>query len=274
MQAVPFLASLLCALALAPALARALQRQGWTAPNYRGRRLPRSFGLLIGASALLAGAPLLLADRLAHLGLLAGESAPVALYAGGVLGLGLLDDALAGEDGPRGLRAHAAAALRGRPSTGQLKAAGSLALALFALPRLGLHGERLALAVAVLLLCTHAFNLLDLRPGRAIKAFLALGAALTAAAGGAAPFSLALLSAPVLVAARYDLRERAMLGDAGSSLLGALGGLWIVLALGLPGQLAALALLAAIAAYGELRSISRLIDRTPGLRWLDSLGRS
>jgi UDP-GlcNAc:undecaprenyl-phosphate/decaprenyl-phosphate GlcNAc-1-phosphate transferase len=35
----------------------------------------------------------------------------------------------------------------------------------------------------------------------------------------------------------------------------------------------ALALLALATAYGEFRSISALIDRTPGLRELDSLGR-
>jgi UDP-GlcNAc:undecaprenyl-phosphate GlcNAc-1-phosphate transferase len=35
----------------------------------------------------------------------------------------------------------------------------------------------------------------------------------------------------------------------------------------------ALALLAGITLYGELRSISALIERTPGLRQLDSFGR-
>ena len=39
------------------------------------------------------------------------------------------------------------------------------------------------------------------------------------------------------------------------------------------GQLVALALLAAITLYGELRSISALVERTPGLRELDSWGR-
>ena len=50
--------------------------------------------------------------------------------------------------------------------------------------------------------------------------------------------------------ARYDLRERAMLGDTGANLLGALAGLWLVLTLSGTGQLVALALLAAITLYG------------------------
>ena len=65
--------------------------------------------------------------------------------------------------------------LRGELSTGMLKAAGSLGLALYALSGLGAvsHGRYL-LAVAVLVLSTNLFNLLDLRPGRASKVFVLL----------------------------------------------------------------------------------------------------
>jgi hypothetical protein len=64
-----------------------------------------------------------------------------------------------------------------------------------------------------------------------------------------------------------------MLGDSGASLVGALAGLWLVLTLSGLGQLIALALLLAVTVYGELRSISEFIERTPGLRELDSWGR-
>jgi hypothetical protein len=118
------------------------------------------------------------------------------------------------------------------------------------------------------------FNLLDLRPGRATKAFVLLGAGLSAGAAELRPlWALGLFAAPALVAGVYDLRERAMLGDTGANLLGALAGLWLVLTLSGTGQLVALALLAAITVYGELRSISELVERTPGLRELDSWGR-
>jgi hypothetical protein len=39
------------------------------------------------------------------------------------------------------------------------------------------------------------------------------------------------------------------------------------------GQAIALGAMAVITVYGEFRSISALIERTPGLRQLDSLGR-
>ena len=64
-----------------------------------------------------------------------------------------------------------------------------------------------------------------------------------------------------------------MLGDTGSNVMGALAGLWMVLALGTTGQIVALIVVLAITVYGEFRSLSAFIERTPGLRQLDSLGR-
>ncbi len=164
--------------------------------------------------------------------------------------------------------------LRGEPSTGALKAAGSLGLALFTMSYLELSNGRWLLAAGVLVLATNAFNLLDLRPGRSTKAFVLLGAGLSIGSGEVRPlWSLGLFAGPALVAGVYDLRERAMLGDTGANLLGALAGLWLVLTLSGTGQLVALGLLAAITLYGELRSISALLERVPGLRELDSWGR-
>jgi UDP-GlcNAc:undecaprenyl-phosphate GlcNAc-1-phosphate transferase len=279
MHALPFFIALACAVLLAPALLRALAEAGQVKANYRDRVLPFPFGLLILLAALLALIPLTLLRVLASTDVFHAETLPIVIYALGVLALGLVDDTLGERPHreralPRGWRGHGAALLRGELSTGALKAAGSLGLALFALSRLGLSDGRWLLAVAVLVLATNAFNLLDLRPGRAIKTFVLLGLGLSIGAGGPRQlWSLGLFAAPALVAGLYDVRERAMLGDTGANLLGALGGLWIVLSLSTTGQLIALALLLAMTIYGELRSISGFIERTPGLRQLDSFGR-
>jgi UDP-N-acetylmuramyl pentapeptide phosphotransferase/UDP-N-acetylglucosamine-1-phosphate transferase len=284
MHAVPLLVALVSAVALAPALLRALLDAGCVKPNYRGRELPFPFGVLTLATATFALIPVLLVQRLDSTQLLEPETLPIAVYALGVLALGLVDDTLArdaaGENGqgpaPRGWRGHGAAALRGELSTGALKAVGSLGLALLAMSYrgLGLSDGRWLLAAAVLVLATNAFNLLDLRPGRSTKAFVLLGAGLTIGATDVrALWALGLFAAPALVAGVYDLRERAMIGDTGANLLGAVAGLWLVLTLSGTGQVVALALLVAITLYGELRSISAVIERTPGLRELDSWGR-
>ena len=124
------------------------------------------------------------------------------------------------------------------------------------------------------MLATNLFNLLDLRPGRSVKAFVLLGLGLAVGERDLDPlWALGLFAGAVLALGIWDLRERAMLGDTGSNVIGALAGLWLVLALGTTGQLVAAAVLLAITAYGEFRSLSALIERTPRLRQLDSLGR-
>ena len=66
-----------------------------------------------------------------------------------------------------------------------------------------------------------------------------------------------------------------MLGDTGSNVIGALAGLWLVLTLSTrPARRSRSRSCCAITVYGEFRSISALIERTPRLRQLDSLGRT
>jgi hypothetical protein len=255
-RAAPLIVSFLVAAVLAPGLSRALAGSRLARINHRGRRIAAPLGLVILVSALIT------------LAVLASWSA-LASYPIGVALLGLVDDAGAGA--VHGVRAHLRALLAGRPDSGALKAAGTLILALASARWLGLSGVRAALAAGVLVLAPHAFNLLDLRPGRAVKAFALLAGALLAAGGEL--LALGAFLGPVPVVAFYDLRERGMLGDSGASLLGALAGLWLVTTLGLAGIGFALAALVALTLYGEVRSISVLIARVPLLRALDSMGR-
>jgi UDP-GlcNAc:undecaprenyl-phosphate/decaprenyl-phosphate GlcNAc-1-phosphate transferase len=205
-------------------------------------------------------------------------------YPLGVALLGLIDDLLAGAS--RGWRGHGRALLAGEFSTGALKAVGSLALALYTLQGTGFGegvGEYL-LGVALLVLTTNLFNLLDLRPGRSAKGFLLLGVLLSLVAwhgrfGGLDNDFVPLwivgpLAAPILVVGFYDLKERTMLGDVGANLIGAVAGLWLIYAFDTTGQLIALAIVLALTVYGEFRSLSALIERTPLLRQIDSIGRN
>ncbi len=272
MEALPFFTAMFAAFLIAPAALRALGEGPLARENYRGRLLACPLGVVIMAAALCALIPLAIAQQAAG-GVLRPELGWIAVYVLGAGFVGLADDALA-DRGARGWRGHAAAVLRGQFSTGALKAAGAAGLALYVMARPGAGTARFLLGAAVLVLATNAFNLLDLRPGRAFKAFVILGAGLTLGSADLLPlWAVGLFVGPVLVVGIYDVRELGLLGDTGANAVGALAGAWLVLTLSDAGLAVALLVLAAITAYGEFRSISELVERTPGLRHLDSWGR-
>jgi hypothetical protein len=162
--------------------------------------------------------------------------------------LGLADDLWSGPE--RGFKAH----LRRGRSTGVLK--------LIGIPAVGLLATRRVSGALLVGLTANVLNQLDTRPGRALKVYLA--AALTVDA----PIGLAVLLLP------YDLREMAMLGDAGANALGALLGLKSVERFTGRGRWVAIGALAGLTLFGERTSIGSLIERAPGLSWLDRLGRA
>ena len=252
-------------------------RSGLARANYAGRQVAFPAGAVLVACSLCALAPLAILDDRADLDLLDPDLRRWAIYVLGVAMLGLLDDALgrgAAEDTARGWRGHARAVLSGRFSTGAIKAVGSLALAAYAVSGRGREGIEYVGDLALLLLATNLFNLLDLRPGRVEKVFVALLAGLCIGAWSAQPLELlGIFIGPVVIGAFYTLRERAMLGDTGSNLVGALAGISLLLVLGETERWVALGIVTALTMYGEFRSISAAIESIPPLRWLDSLGR-
>jgi UDP-GlcNAc:undecaprenyl-phosphate/decaprenyl-phosphate GlcNAc-1-phosphate transferase len=278
-QSLPLVVSITIALAAVPTALRELERRGLVRENYRALRVAFPAGLAAVAASLIALGPVAIADHASDGDVWPPIGAPVGivgivLYVLGVAVLGLIDDVIGAGDA-RGWRGHARATVAGGFSPGLLKAAGAAGLALFVLAGSALDTGDYLLAAAVLVLATNFFNLLDLRPGRSLKALALLGVALTIGSMDLDPlWALGLFVGPLIVLLPFDLRERGMLGDTGSNVAGAVAGLWLILTLDTTGQLIALGVIGTATIYGEFRSISRLIDRTPGLRHLDSLGRS
>ena len=269
--------SIALALFMVPAGIRGLSDAGLVRQNYRGLSLAFPLGAVLATTSLIALAPLAFLDDRADVNLLDADLRRWITYLLGVAFLGFLDDALgqgASADTPRGWRGHARALREGRLSTGAIKAIGALALAAYVVSGRGLQAFDYLADVALLILTTNLFNLLDLRPGRAEKGLILLGAGLCVGAWTTEPLQLlGIFVGPVLVGMWFTLRERAMLGDTGSNLIGAIGGVWLLTTLGGDGRLIALGIVAALTIYGELRSISNAIESIPPLRSLDSLGR-
>lgn len=263
-----FLASLVIAVVLYPVVAALLAASGSVRDNYRGRSALYGSGLLF-VLVWLAMQSLI--------GVIGGDpwlrnEASLTVLVLGVGLFGLLDDLL-GDRGALGFRGHFSELARGRLTTGALKAFGTVLLAIPVAVRFSTGAPDTVLNVLLIALSVNAFNLLDLRPGRALKMFFIVGALALVFAGPGSRAEVAIffgISAALLIP---DLREKSMLGDIGSNVLGAVIGFEIMINFVLAGRLLALLVLIGLQAYAEFRSLSTFILRVPVLSWLDRLGR-
>lgn len=240
------------------------------ARNYRGLTLTTGLGVSLAIASLLPGLTALISAAIR------GE--PVSsfertLLLGCLLVFlaGLIDD-LVGH-GPRGIRAHIGAALGGRFTTGMLKIVVILGAAAL-VATVGADREPIRMLAGIVLMSAFAnlWNGLDVAPGRAAK-FFVLGAWITATFALSVDFLLLRMMGATVFLGWLDLRERGMLGDSGSNLLG----------FGLAGSLYGIAstpMLVALAALGvvlnllaETVTLSSIIRSVRPLRWFDALGR-
>jgi hypothetical protein len=232
--------------------------------------------------------------------------AALALAGAGALGFGVADD-LAGSGKRRGLRGHLGALAHGDVTTGAVKLAGIGATGLSSAVLLGGDSADVAVNAGLIAGGANLLNLFDLRPGRAIKVAAGSAAVLLALPapggrppgdppngglaqppippappnGGAArlpmppapPAAVAGVLGAALALLPEDLGERAMLGDAGANALGAMLGAAAAASLPRPARVALLAGIVALTGAAEKISFTKVIERTPPLRWLDMLGR-
>lgn len=243
-------------------------RGTWTRANHRGDELT----LLEGPAAAAAAT----AAALVTPGLAARTRAALATAGLGAAAFGCYDD-LAGSGDRRGFRGHLGALARGEVTSGAVKIGGIGAAGLAAAVLLGGAPVDVLINTGLTAGGANLLNLFDLRPGRAIKVALAGSAALVAGARGtsrgaasrcaAAPAGAALALLP------EDLGERAMLGDAGANALGGMLGAAAAASLSRPARVAVLAGIAGLTAASEVVSFTKVIERTPPLRWADMLGR-
>ena len=275
----------------------------WERTNFHGVTVSLRGGVaMAGASVASAAVASALSDQpRAALGGL------VASLGGGLAGY--IDDVDQGaHDGgkvAKGLKGHLGALAHGQVTTGVIKIAGIGASALAASALVGSKATSVGGKVADLALNTvliagtaNLANLLDLRPGRALKAtvlvatplsYFSCAAAKTPASGAsgapsAKPVSPASpasaqrllasgLNAAAITALVEDLQETTMLGDTGANAAGALLGTSLAAndswKLRLGTTLGVVGLILA----SEKVSFSKVIAANPALNWLDQLWR-
>ncbi len=241
----------------------------WSRTNHRGEPVtllegPAAAAGCVTAAALAPGAP--------------GRARTASVVAGiGTAAFGALDDLMAGRGEPKGFRGHLGALRRGEVTTGAVKLGGIGVTGLVSAAALGGSPADVAVNAGLISGSANLLNLFDLRPGRAIKVAVAVGAALCSvpprpAARGTAQLAAAPAAAAAALAGP-DLGERAMLGDAGANALGSVLGAAAAAGLSRGARIALLAGITGLTAASEVVSFTRVIEKTPPLHRLDMLGR-
>lgn len=235
-----------------------------------------------GSTVNLAGGPALAVSASVTAALGASDARTAAAVATAGLGsgaFGLYDDIVGArpeQKGYKGFRGHLRGLQEGRITGGMAKIAGVGASALLAsamLPskRRGFgRAFDVALGAGVIAGSANLLNLLDLRPGRALKTGLLLSGPLSAGRKGA------MMAGPMGASAALlptDLGEEIMLGDTGANALGAVIGVRVAAGSGRWGRAAVLAIISALTLTSEKVSFTKVIEKTPVLRELDGWGR-
>lgn len=257
--AVAALTALVLTAGALPLVRRAVDRPRLRRTNYRAAGIPRILGVVLVLPVSVAAA-------------FEPAATPVWLAALAFGALGLADD-LFGDRSAGGFRGHLHALVHGKVTTGMIKAAGGAAAGAGAALLAGDQGLWILADGALIAGSANLVNLLDLRPGRAAKAWLA-AAGVVAWTLAPSRTIVAALAAGVGVWLWADLRELGMLGDVGANLLGAvLAATALRSHPGATARLGALALVVALTALSEVVAFSQIIDAVAPLRMVDRLGR-
>lgn len=244
-----------------------LQETGAVRQNYQGIDIPVSAGI---SFPLVAIGVFALYVPLAYF---KSSYYPFLLGITALCFLGFIDDML-GQRDALGFKGHFGALFKGKLTTGGLKALGGGMIAFFLALLQPTGWVDLLVNTMLMALFTNMLNLLDLRPGRAIKGYLLFLIAIIALAGARVDW---LIIAPLLGAVicyfGIDLKARAMMGDAGSNVLGLALGYISVISLTLPYRTGILLFLIILHIYTEKYSLTRTIEKYPWLRAVDNLGR-
>ncbi|MCT4606796.1 MAG: glycosyl transferase [Marinisporobacter sp.] len=236
--------------------------------NYRGENIPVGMGLVFipGITSLVIFLLLCLNKS---------DFVYVVLFLVGTLGMGLaglLDDLL-GNRNVTGLKGHFKKLLKFELTTGGFKAAfgGLLSVAISVI--ISHNIVDIFMNTLIIALFTNFINLLDLRPGRALKGFLVTAIILILS-----PiykefrFLMMGLIGCVLAYIPYDLKAKSMMGDVGSNILGISLGI-VCSSLDFSTRMIALSFLILLHLYTEKYSLTKTIEKVKILKYFDEIGR-
>ena len=185
---------------------------------------------------------------------------------------GALDD-LIGNRNVSGLKGHFKSLFKGELTTGGFKALFGGFVGLVVSVCISSSIVDIIVNTLIIALSTNLMNLFDLRPGRAIKAYLVIMIPIYITLTGYTKVFPLLILPNVLAYFNTDLKARGMIGDTGSNVLGISIGVLMALGYGIKVRLAWLVFLILMHLITEKFSLTKIIEKNRVLKFIDNLGR-
>lgn len=258
--------SFFCCKIFTPLFLKMLKENGATRSNFQKEIIPVAGGLIFPPVILVTFSIVNLYERVNFINSLLLALTTMAL-------IGLIDDLLGNND-QKGIIGHFKELfISGNLSTGALKAIWTGFLGIYLV---GIMNTPLTIKIIdflIFVLYTNSINLLDLRPGRAIKGALLIAFFLILISNKSwlyiVPFTTMLFAY-----APWDLQAKAMMGDTGSNLIGVYLGYISINFLPFSLRLVLLVILVSLHVYTEKYSLTKQIEKNSFLKLLDQWGRS
>lgn len=272
--------SLIISIFAFPVVKKFLIQHGIEKQNYEGIKIPYATGILISISLLITSSIIIIAPDI--FGDLRNFQEPlmhIMTLTFAASFIGFIDDVFS-IDEIRGFKGHLGELSKGILTTGMLKAILGLALALIISSFTQGSVVDILSATFVIGLSMNAFNLLDVRPGRALKVYILMMVILIIipVVSNMIIFPaywhlIGAVISPAIILLFDDLSKQSMIGDTGANVLGALAGYAIISTFTGNVRIAILALLLIFNFIADKWSLTKMIESQPVLNKLDNLGR-
>lgn len=269
LYAILILTGLLGTYAIIPLFRSLLIESNVLRPNYKKDMIPVSMGIVF--------LPMLIINAiiLAYFTTNFKDMLYIFIFLFGLVSMffaGILDDIIGNRD-VSGLKGHFKSLLNGKLTTGGFKALFGGFIGLVISIPISKNIYDIVINTLIIALSTNLMNLLDLRPGRAIKGYLVISIVLLFTLGEYTRNLLLLILPNVIAYFNQDLKAKAMMGDTGSNVLGISIGILFVMGYPLKVRLIWLAFLIFIHILTEKYSLTKIIENNKFLNFIDKLGR-
>lgn len=269
LYAILILTGLLGTYAIIPLFRSLLIESNVLRPNYKKDMIPVSMGIVF--------LPMLIINAiiLAYFTTNFKDMLHIFIFLFGLVSMffaGILDDIIGNRD-VSGLKGHFKSLLNGKLTTGGFNALFGGFIGLVISIAISKNIYDIVINTLIIALSTNLMNLLDLRPGRAIKGYLLISIVLLFTLGEYTRNLLLLIFPNVIAYFNQDLKAKAMMGDTGSNVLGISIGILFVMGYPLKVRLIWLAFLIFIHILTEKYSLTKIIENNKFLNFIDKLGR-